>query len=227
MMKNISDLLRGCALFEGVEANDLSAMLRCLDAREVSVSRNEALFSEGAPARDVGILLSGRVQLVRTDYYGNRSIMHHIEPGQLFGEAFACAGVEALPISAVAAEDSRAVLIDCRRIMTSCNSACSFHSRIIFNLLKIVANKNLAMHQKAMIVSRRTTREKLMAYLLLQAKQAGSAHFAIPFDRQGLADFLEVDRSGLSAEISKLKRLGILDCYKNEFRLLDVQKAEK
>ena len=116
-------------------------------------------------------------------------------------------------------------MLDCSRILTSCCNACAFHSRIIFNLLQIVARKNLAMHRKALITAKRTTLEKLMTYLLLQAKEAGRADFSIPFDRQGLADYLEVDRSGLSAEMSKLKKEGVLDYFRSDFRLLRLPEA--
>lgn len=224
-MNQFSPVLSSCPLFADIDSADLSVMLPCLSARTVSFRKSETIFHEGSAARDIAILLSGQVQLIRTDYAGNRSILLQAGPGELFGEAFACAGVESLPISAIAAEDCTVMLIDCRRLMTSCCHACAFHSRLIYNLLKIVANKNLIMHQKAMITSRRTTRDKLMAYLLLQAKRAGSSRFTIPFDRQGLADFLEVDRSGLSSELGKLKREGVLDCCRNSFHLLRVPES--
>ena len=112
------------------------------------------------------------------------------------------------------------MLIDCRRITTSCSNACGFHNQMIHNLLRVVANKNLIFHQKIEITSRRSTREKLMAYLLHQEKLHGSSEFTIPYDRQALADYLEVDRSGLSTEIGKLKKQGILSCEKNRFTLL-------
>ena len=223
-MERYANILSGCPLFDGVEAHSLSSMLSCLSARAVSFRKGESILREGDSARELGILLSGQAHLIRTDYMGNRSILISIESGDLFAEAFACAGVEALPVSVVAAEDCEVMLFDCRRLMTTCTHACSFHSRLIYNLLKIVACKNLAMHKKAMITSQRTTREKLMTYLLQEAKQAKSPYFAIPFDRQGLADFLEVDRSGLSAEISRLRKEGVLDAHKNSFRLLDVRK---
>ena len=214
--------LSRCPLFDGIRHDELDALMGCVGAREVSVRRNEAILREGEPAREIGILLSGRAQVVRTDYYGNRSIVVGIEAGELFGETFACAAVDALPVSVVAAEACSVLLINCQRLMTPCTQACGFHSRLIYNLLRIVASKNLIMHQKEMITSKRTTREKLMTYLLLQAKAAGNDRFSIPFDRQGLADFLGVDRSGLSSELGKLKREGILDYYKSDFRLLHV-----
>lgn len=219
-MKEFFPVLASCPLFDGIPPADLSAMLDCLGARVSTYGKNQVIFQEGDPANHVGIVLSGAAQIVRQDYYGNRSIVARLQPSELFGESFACAGVPALPVSVTAVEDSRVMLIDCRRITLSCTSACSFHSRIIFNLLKVVATKNLIFNQKIEIISRRTTREKLMAYLMLQAKQNGSNSFTIPYDRQSLADYLGVDRSAMAAEISKLRKDGVIDCRKSHFELL-------
>ena len=209
-MKKYSSVLQICPLFQGIDEEQTTALLGCLGARVTSADKNELIFLEGDPARFVGIVLRGEVQVVREDYYGKRSIVGRIGPGQLFGESFACANVSALPVSVAATERSEVMLIDCRRLTMSCSNACSFHGRMIFNLMKIMAAKNLMFHQKIEITSKRTTREKLMDYLLLQAKEKGSNHFTIPFDRQELADYLEVDLSGLSAVISKLRAEGVL-----------------
>ena len=219
-MKKFNPVLERCALFDGIRMEDLSAMLGCIGGHTIHVAKGQAVCREGDPATHVGMVLSGAVRLVRDDYYGNRSIVAHIGPAELFGETYACAGITALPISVVADEDSEVLLMDCRRITTTCSSACAFHSRIIYNLLRLVAVKNLVFDQKIQVTSRRTTREKLMTYLLNQAKLQNSNTFIIPYDRQELADYLEVDRSGLSAEISKLRKEGVLESEKNQFRLL-------
>lgn len=214
------DILGSCALFEGIRPEDRRPMLGCLGARALDVPKNSFVFREGDPANLVGIVLKGSVQMVREDYYGNRSILARMEAPGMFGESFACADVERFPVSVVAVEDSQVLLIDSRRITVTCANACGFHNQMIFNLLKVVANKNLVLNQKIEITSRRTTREKLMAYLLLQAKIHRSDTFTIPYDRQALADYLEVERSAMSAEIGKLRRDGIIDCEKSTFRLL-------
>lgn len=219
-MREFLPILARCSLFEGIEAENLSALLGCIGGHTISVPAGHTIFREGDPAASVGMVMTGAVRMVREDYYGNRSIVAHIGPAELFGETYACAGIEALPISIIADEDSQVLLMDCRRITTTCCNACSFHSRIIFNLLKLVARKNLVFDQKIQVTSKRTTREKLMTYLLDQAKLQGSNNITIPFDRQELADYLEVDRSGLSAEISKLRKEGILQSEKNQFILL-------
>lgn len=213
-------IIRACPLFEGIREEDLPGMLACLGGRRLTAAKEAFIFREGERSTHVGIVLSGAVQMVRTDFYGNRSIVAHIGPGELFGESYACAGVEKLPVSVMADEDSEVLLLDCRRITVSCSNACAFHSRIVFNLLRLVAQKNLVFDRKIEVTSKRTTREKLMAYLLGQAKDHGRDSFVIPYDRQELADYLEVERSGLSMEISKLRREGVIACEKNQFRLL-------
>ena len=220
-MTEYNSILEKCPLFYGIRTEDLSAMMGCIEGRTVSVSKGQTIYSEGDPATHVGMVLTGAVRLVRDDFYGNRSIVAHISPAELFGETYACAGISSLPVSVVADEDSTVLLMDCRRITTTCYSACSFHNQMIFNLLRLVAEKNLVYDQKIQVTSKRTTREKLMAFLLSQAKLQGTNSFSIPYDRQELADYLEVDRSGLSAEISKLRREGVLKSEKNQFTLLN------
>lgn len=219
-MREFNPILEKCPLFDGIRVEDLSAMMGCIGGRKVSVRKGQAILREGDPAIHVGMVLSGAVRLEREDYYGNRSIVAHIGSAELFGETYACAGIQYLPISVVADADSTVLLMDCRRITTTCSSACAFHNRIIYNLLRLVAEKNLVYDQKIQITSKRTTREKLMAYLLNQAKMHSSNSFTIPYDRQELADYLEVDRSGLSAEISKLRKEKIIDSEKSNFTLL-------
>ena len=219
-MRIIPEMLSRCALFDGVRLEDRVAMLGCLGAKVVEVKKNQVIFSEGDPADTVGIVLDGSVQMFREDYYGNRSIVARVGPSGIFGESFACSDVSTFPVSVVAVEDSRVMLIAGQRITTTCAQSCQFHNRMIFNLLKIIANNNLVLTQKIDVTSRRTTREKLLAYLTAQARATGSNSFDIPYDRQGLADYLEVERSAMSAEISKLRKDGIIDCTRSHFRLL-------
>lgn len=216
-------ILRSCPLFNGIADSDLSSMLKCLNAEVKIYKEKQAVMSEGERADKVGIVLSGSVQIIRVDYYGNRSIVSKVEPSEIFGESFACADIKEIPVNVVACENSRIMFIDCNRIINFCNNACDFHNKMVFNLLKVVATKNLIFHQKIEITSKRTTREKLLAFLMLQAKKNGSNSFTVPYDRQELADYLGVDRSGLSAEISKLRSEGIIESKRKQFKLLNKQ----
>lgn len=220
-MKKYFDVLRQCSLFDNIADENLVPMLGCLGAVVRNFTKKENILSEGEAARDIGIVLTGSVGIEQTDYFGNRSIVASVYPSELFGETFACAGVEAMPVDVVANEESQIMFIDCRRITQACSNACSFHQQMIYNLMKVVATKNLILHRKIEVTSKRSTREKLMMFLLLQAKNNNSNSFEIPYDRQELADYLEVDRSGLSAEISKLRKEGVIKNRKNRFELLD------
>ena len=219
-MEAYFDVLSQCSLFTGISQQELGLMLNCLDGKITGITKGNPVFLEGDPAKFVGVVLSGKVQIVRDDYYGNRSVLTVISPGGLFAEAFACAGVETLPVSVIALQDSTVLLLDCKRVLTGCSNACPFHSRLVHNLLKGIAQKSLMLTSKIRCMSQKTTQEKLMEFLLEQAKQQGSAEFVIPYDRQALADYLGVERSAMSAEISKLKKAGRIDCSGSRFRVL-------
>ena len=219
-LKKYFDVLKKCSLFNGIEEKDLTIMLNCLGAKIDNFDKKYTIFAEGKPARYIGILLSGTAQIIQIDYFGNRSILSTVEAGNSFAEAFACNDNSILPISVIANEPCEVMFIDSRHILHTCTNCCGFHQQLIYNLMKELAIKNIAFHQKIDVTSKRTTREKLLTYLNHQSKKANSNRFTIPFDRQSLADYLEVDRSGLSVEIGKLKKEGVLDSHKNYFELL-------
>ena len=219
-MKKYLEILKNCPLFSHVDEESLSRMLVCLGARVVSFDKKHTVMAEGNAAKYIGIVLSGRAQIVRTDYYGNRSILAEVEPCEIFGEDFACAELREMPVAVIANEPCEIMLIECSHVLQTCNNNCGFHQQLIFNLMKDLAVKSIMFHQKIEITSGRTTREKLMTYLNLYARKTGCNSFEIPFNRQELADYLEVDRSGLSAEISKLRREGVIDSNRNHFVLL-------
>lgn len=219
-MKKYLEILKKCTLFENMNDENIISMLGCLDAKVEYFDKKYTIFAEGNPARHMGIMLSGSAQIIQVDYYGNRSILSSVLPGEVFAEAFACASVPSLPITVTANEPCEVMLIDCRHILHTCSKNCLFHQQLIYNLMKDLASKTIMFQQKIEITSKRSTREKLMAYLMLYAKRVNSNSFEIPFNRQELADYLEVERSGLSAEISKLCKEGIIESERKKFRLL-------
>ena len=207
------------SLFAQIRKEDALAMMHCLGAAGKHAAAGEFIFSEGDPSGTIGLVLEGSVRILRDMVDGNRTILSVAGEGELFAEAFACAGVPELPVSVQAVEDTELLLLDLSKMLTSCSNACAFHQMLIRNLLRIVAQNNLRMNQKLRILSHRTTRDKLLAYLGEQAKARHSRSFTIPFDRQGLADYLGVERSAMSAELGKLRKEGLLETKKNHFIL--------
>ena len=219
-MEKYYPILEKCTMFNKIEKSNMLGMLKCLDAKVFYFKQGENVFVEGDAANNIGIVLTGNVRIVKIDYFGNRSIVANVKEGEVFGETFAFAGLSTLPVNVVASVDCEIMIINANKIINTCNNACEFHRQIIFNLLRVVATKNIVFNQKLDVTSKRSTREKLMAYLLIQTKNNNSNEFTIPFDRQELADYLEVDRSGLSSEISRLRKEGVLECEKGWFRLI-------
>lgn len=197
----------------------MRALLDCLSAVERHYEKNSFIFMENDAVTSIGVVLSGKVHIVQEDFWGNRTILAETGPGGLFGEAFSCAETEKLPVSVLAASDADILLIDYRRIITTCSSACIFHTGLIKNMLWILAGKNIMLTQKIEILTKRTTRQKLLSYLSAQAIQAGSHSFEIPFNRQELAEYLSVDRSAMSNELGKMRDEGILSFARNRFEL--------
>lgn len=219
-MEKYFEILSATPLFAGITKDELQAMLHCLEARVVNVRKGDPVFLEGDPSGFIGVVLTGGVQIFQEDYYGGRSLLAYGEAGEIFAEVFACAGVKDMPVSGYAAKDSTIMLLSCQKMLTVCSNSCIFHNRLVKNLLQVVARKNLNLNRKIQFMSQKTTREKLMTYLLDQAKLAGSPEFTIPLDRQALADFLGVERSAMSAELSKLRKAGVLESTGSHFRLL-------
>jgi len=207
------------SLFQGIEASSVQNLLTCVTYTLKSAKKNELIIREGDPVMAVGIVLSGFVHIERNGYDGTRIIQAGLGQGAIFGESLVCAGIKRSPVSVMASEDSSVLLIPFAKMIRSCDSACDFHQKIIENLIKLVAEKNLMLNAKLEIASLRTIREKILAYFSNTKKARESYSFEIPFNRNELADFLCVDRSALSRELGHMRDEGFLEYNRNFFDL--------
>ena len=221
-MKKDFEFFKKCPLFDKTDDEELDIILNSRYTNVRNFPKNQVIIAEGDSTDHIGIVLSGSVQIVRNDYYGNRSIIAHIEPTQIFAEVFAFSVISAMPVSVISTAESRIMLIDLKNLLNEISDKNAFYAKLTNNLLKVITEKNLKLNEKIEIISKRTTREKLMTFLLSQAKLNQSDTFTIPYDRQALADFLEVDRSAMSAEISKLRAEGIIESNRSEFKLKNI-----
>lgn len=219
-MDNYINILTKLPLFNGISKDNIPILLKRLETYIKSYKKDEYIKLSGDPANFIGIVLSGNIQILTDDFYGKRSITSSLNKGALFAEAFACAGLTTLPVDILSCDDTDIMFINSDKLFSSCRNGCEFHHTIIENLLNIVAKKNLMLNQKLQYISHKTTREKIMAYLNDQAKKQRSNEFTIPFDRQSLADYLGVERSAMSAEISKLVKQGIIETNRSSFKIL-------
>ncbi len=218
-MEKYFEILKKVPLFKDIEADNLNNMLGCLGGFYASYKKNQIIFSTGEKVFNVGIIILGKLHIVKEDYLGNKTIIAELGSGDIFGEAFVCAKLPEFPVTVVCEAKSEILFIDYNKVVNVCSSACAFHSKLIENMLKIIAIHNIGLNQKIELLSMRTMREKILLYIATINKN-NQKTVTIPFSRDGFADYLCVNRSALSKELGKMQSEGILTFDKNKFTLL-------
>ena len=208
------------ALFRGIKQEDMGAMLSCTGYHISDYAKGQVIALENEQIRHVGIVLSGAVDMVKEDIWGNKTLLARIGKEELFGESFACCEDNLSLVTFSAPEETRVLFIPFHRIMHTCSMACEFHHKLVENMVGIIAGKNRELMRKVEVVSRKTLREKILAYLSHQSQKEEDRYFAIPLSRQELAEYLCADRTALSRELASMKADGLIDYDKNMFRVL-------
>lgn len=204
------------ALFRGCSEEDILNMSEHLDFRTDRYRKGDVIFITGSVVTDIGLVLSGSVRIEHTDLWGNKSILGLTPAGGVFAESYACIPNEPMMVDAVANEDCDILFISVPRLFIPC-SACGSQNRLIQNLVMISAGKNLQLSRRSLHTSPKTIRGRLFSYFSQQVSAQGSNKIVIPFDRQQLADYLNLDRSALSKELGKMRNDGLIEYNKNTF----------
>lgn len=207
-------------LFAGIAPQDRMTMLGCIGYHITAYSKGDIIALENEKIRHVGIVLSGAVDMVKEDLWGNKTLLVRAHQNDLFGETFACGSDKLSVVTFSVSEDARVLFIPFDRVMHNCTMACDFHHKLIENMVRIIADKNRDLMRKIEVVSKRTTREKLLTYLSIQAQLQGTRYFEIPLGRVELAEYLCVDRSAMTRELAKMKDEGLIDFDRNCFKML-------
>ncbi len=206
------------ALFQGIPPEECGAMMALGCVRTADFEKGAVLFRTGDVTGEFGVLLSGEVHVESGDLWGNRVILHSIPAGHAFAETYALCGVPMMA-DVIAVQPSRVLFIRLAALLDEANSAQPWYPKLLRNLTLLFARKNLAWSGRVFCLSAKGIRSRVMMYLSAQAAQAGSTEFSIPFDRQQLADYLNVERSALSKELGRMQKEGILTFRKNHFQL--------
>jgi len=222
-----TEVLLRSRLFEGIRKEELSVLLPCLKARKALYRKGELVFRMGEKSHDAGLVLSGSLHSQWYSYDGKRHIVSAFLPGDIVGVNYAAAGDEVPNVDLESEEETRLLLLDFASLLSPCAKSCPFHSRLIDNLVLLLARWNIALKEKLTVVLQPTLKDKILSYLAMESYRQHSRSFEIPFDRQQLADFLNAERSALSHELSLLRKEGLIDFEKNRFRLLWAGNPEK
>jgi CRP-like cAMP-binding protein len=216
-MEKISSMLKDVPLFMQIPQTELAHLLESLTITTKAYQKGESILVEGASVHTLNLVLAGEVIIQQEDIFGNTTIISKVGEKDLFAESYVCGNPTQLPVSVIAAEVTQILLIDYQKILLAHDTRSN--AQLIKNILQIIAEKNSKLVQRMSFITKRTIREKVLAYLSTMAKQKNSASFVIPYNRQELADFLAVDRSALSKELGKLQKEGLLTFKKNQFQL--------
>ena len=218
-MKEMLSVLRTSGIFFGISEEETEKMLHCLEVRPETYQKDEYILRAGDRVEAFGVVITGKVMIIQEDFWGNRNILAAVGAGHCFAETFACSPGAVLNVSVMAQTNVQVLFLNVKRILTTCPSTCSHHSRMIRNLLSELAEKNLRLNEKITHLGQRSRRAKILSYLSAEAQRHGSAEFDSAFSRQQLADYLSVDRSGLSMELSRMQEEGLLEYRKKHFVL--------
>ena len=207
-------------LFLGIQPEDMEGMLGCIGYYVREYHKGEVIAFEAETINHVGVVLDGAVDMIKEDVWGNRTMLLRSYPQDVFGETFACGEDSLSVVTFVASEDCKVLFLSFCRVMHTCTHACVFHQTLIENMVRIIARKNRELMRKIEVVSKKTLREKILAYLSIQSQAQGASRFEIPLGRVEWAEYLCADRSALTRELAKMKDEGLIDYHRNSFEIL-------
>jgi CRP-like cAMP-binding protein len=222
MTENYIHTLKSNRLFEGIDITELQQMLGCIDPRIREYGKNDFIALAGEKFDSIGIIANGSAAVIKEDVNGNRVIMTLLKPGDMFGEMAAFSNRPVWPASVYVQEKCTAFFIPSIKIVSSCKSACPWHTILIQNLLKTISEKALLLNRKVEYLSIKSMRGRISAFLLEQYKRTGGTTFTIPMDRNELADFLNVSRPSMSREMCKMRDEGLIDFHRSSVRLKNI-----
>lgn len=221
-MININEhmkLLAAIDIFDGISPDDLSSLINCAQGTIQNYQKNQSVIIAGDEVKFIGIVLSGEGLILKEKPNGDRTVISSLEAGDYFAETICFSQTSISPVSVIASSPLKVLKLNFDRVISTCTNSCGFHSRLISNLLRITAHKNLLLQQHLDVLSQRSIEAKILAFLE-HYRSSGSKYITIPFSREEMADYLCVDRTALSHQLSRMKKEGTLDYYKNQFRLL-------
>lgn len=221
-MEQYIDDLTSNPLFTDIESIEI--LLKCLSVKTVSYKQEDFIILSGSEVHEMGIILSGHVKVIKENIDGNIVILSELSSGEIFAEAFLCAGITVSPVTVQGSSDCEILFINYNKVNNTCSKHCQHHYKLLQNMLRLIARKSVMLSQKIEIMAGRTIREKLLLYLNAQKGMANSKMFTIPYNREELAHYLCVDRSAMSRELCKMRDEGLISFRKNVFEILDFKR---
>lgn len=219
-MSDCTLAMRSVSFLSGFSDEELRRIQKCLKGKAQTYTKGEKIFAAGEPAMAMGVVLAGRVHVEDMDAFGNRSILAELHQGDVLAASYVCAQMPRYLTTYIATEPSEVLLLNCGNIFANCTKNCDIRSKVLENILKVIATEVVVQDRKIKCLSQRTTREKLIAFFSYCVREKQKNRFNIGFSRQELADYLCLNRSAMSKELCKMRDEGLLRFDKNYFEIL-------
>lgn len=213
------DLFKKSILFKGMTDPERDECLLTLNAHRKSYKKGDAILHAGNQTDQMGMVLSGSVTIESNDMWGNRTILSQVGTGQFFAETYALLPEEVMLVDVVANENCQVLFLHVGNMISKMQRA-AWSQKLYRNLLLISSHKNLTLSGRSFHTAPKSARGRILAYLNTVSLKKHSTEFDIPFDRQQLADYLNLERTNMSKELTRMRREGIIECRKNHFKLL-------
>lgn len=218
---NLSDFY----IFNSLNKEEIEQIKSINCVRTEYFHRNAIIFHAGDKTSEIGIVLNGNVHIESIDIWGNKVILHDVPINHSFAESYAVSK-SVMMVDVVASEDSDILFIDTNILISSSNQNTSWYPKLIYNLLILSSKKNLAWSNRVFCITEKSARFRIMKYLHTESLKNTSTDFYIPFDRQQMANYLNLERTALSKELSKMQKDKLIKYNKNHFILLEKYKNE-
>jgi len=220
------NVLLKCVLFQGIKADEIAQMLGCISPRSVEYAKGELIAQAGAPLREIGVVFAGAVAVTKETALGERIVLNKIQAGGIFGEVAALADSQRAPATIFSLEKSAVLYFLPEKILSSCQKVCPWHRQLTMNLVHLVADKALYLNRKIDYLVIKSMRGKLSTFLYEQYSKMENLNVTLPFNRNELADFLNVSRPSMSRELGRMRDEGILSFSGSSFRILNLEKLK-
>ena len=220
-LENYYNQIKNSPVFFGMTDDELKGLLECFHARVRKYQKEEMVIRQGEMISNISLILEGGVNIEKDSYWGRRIIISRLGKNDNLALSFVGSKDVESSVDAITVEDTLILILSYEKCTSMCQNACTRHKVLINNLFQILSKENIELIQKIENVSQKTIRDKLLTYLSNEAQKNHSNSFEIQFNRQDLADYLNVDRSAMSFELSKLQKEGFIAYTKNRFELIN------
>lgn len=226
-MEQYYSVLRNCALFRSIGDKEFGHLMECIGSQVKQYEADSYIFLAGDVVNHVGIVLSGAVEVMKESLAGNKHIVAILGPADMFAEGIVCTVKRISPVTVRVKEDAKILVIPYERIIRSCGRSCNFHISLIENMMVVLGEKNVNLNRKLELIALKGMREKIASFLIGESNRRNSNMFQVPFNRTELADYLNVSRTSMCRELTRMKDEGLIDFYGSSFKLTNKEELAR